>query len=849
MLTIKNIFWVLLCLTLSAKAQITSPEQFLGHKPGADYKLTTYEQWVDYLNILDEESPRIQLGDMGETTEGRRMIYAIISSVANLNQLNQIKDAARRLSLLDIESSQEAAALAKNGKAIVWISAGLHSTEVAPPQHHFQLPYDMITSEDETIRMIRDSVVLLLPIVNPDGMTQVAEWYRQNLGTDYEVSPLPKLYNRYAGHDNNRDTFIANLKETQNINRAINEEWFLSLFYDQHQSAPFPARIWIPPGPEPTNPNKHPIIIRTKNLIGSAMGKGLEENDQPGAISRIAFDIWYPGYIDGPAIEGHNIPSILTETALYKYATPKTYTIEDFPEEYKELRMGVFYPSPWKGGEWHIGDAVAYNLTASKALLEAVAKYKFDFLYNKYKMAQDVVSRFEQEGPYGWVIPAAQADKGTMALMLERMMGNGVQVFQAQKAIDTEGASIKEGDFIIPTNQPFGLYVKNIMESQDYPDLRKYPHLWQGISRMVKWDGAPFLPYDGVGWTLPAQMGVETRTLKQPVDVEMEALEKSPKVAAVKGSGRYMVISASENNAFKLANAMLRQKEAKVIRSNAANTIEGMEFPAGSFWIDAKSIDAGALTEKYNVPITLSDALMSGTSLKKVKVGLYDSWVANMDAGWIKLLLDQYGFDYNELRDEEVKQGNLHKTYDVIIIPDQRPDQIIEGHKEGAMPPEYVGGIGEDGLEALKSFVANGGKIITNKRASQLAIETFGLSVRDVLADKDFADFTCPGSILKVDYDSGNPVAYGMPKNGIGYFAQGMAFDVEGSEVEVIATYPAESLLVSGWLEGEEIIQEKAAVVRSKYEKGEIVLFGFNVQNRMQAYGTIKLMMNALVNP
>ncbi|MEQ9299523.1 MAG: M14 family metallopeptidase [Cyclobacteriaceae bacterium] len=838
-----------MCIMISVTAQstITKPEAYLGHKPGADYKLTTYEQWSEYMNILADESPRMAIGDMGETTEGRRMIYGIISSEANMERLDEFKATAKRLSLIDGVSPEEALKMAASGRAIVWISAGLHSTETAPPQHHFQLPYDVITGEDPTTKMIRDSVILILPIANPDGMTQVAEWYRQNVGTEYETSPLPTLYNKYAGHDNNRDTFIANLKETQNINRIVNSEWYLSLFYDQHTAAPFPARIWIPPGPEPTNPNKHPIIIRTKNLVGSAMGKGLEENDQTGAISRIAFDIWYPGYIDGPAIEGHNIPSILTETALYRYATPKTYTIDDFPEEYKELRMGVFYPSPWKGGTWRIGDAVAYNLTASKSLLETVALYKSDFLHNKYKMGTDVIKRFNEEGPHGWVVPKEQADKGTTALMLNRMMQNGVQVFEASAALAAGNDQINEGDYVLPTTQPFGLYVKNLMEYQDYPDLRKFPHLWQGISRMTKWDGAPFLPYDGVGWTLPSQMGIKTIELDKPLTEALAQLDAPISAGSLSGSSRSSIISASENNAYLAANLAL-QSGGTVSRTTETMDQDGQTFPVGSFLIKGGKLSGAALAENADVPVFAVASSPGSQKLKEKRIGLYDSWRANMDAGWIKLLLDQYGFEYSLLRNNDLQQAGLSKQFDVIIIPDQSLSQIMDGHKEGDMPPEYVGGLGEEGVAQLKAFVEAGGKLLLNKRASDIALEHFGLPVTNVLKDVKTADFTCPGSVLRVNYNA-TASTRGMSAEGIGYFAQGHAYEIEDSTgIEVVATYPNAPLLISGWLEGGELIQGKAAVIKASMGKGAVTLFGFNVQNRMQAYGTIKLMMNSLLN-
>ena len=285
--------------------------------------------------------------DMGPTSEGRRMKYAIISSKENLSRLDQYKEINKKLTLSRGVSKTEAEKLAEEGKVVVWIDCGLHASEASPAQHAIQLAYDIISDNDRRTKLIRENVIFLLVFANPDGLTMVSDWYHKNVGTKFETSRMPVLYQKYAGHDNNRDSFIANLQEIQNMNRVTCREWFPEILYDLHETAPFPTRIWLPPESEPMNPNLHPIIVRWKNLIGSAMGKAFEEADQPGAISRISFDSWYPGYVT-QFVDGHNIPSILTETANYGYATPHHYTIRDFPERYKDLTKGVFYPNPWK---------------------------------------------------------------------------------------------------------------------------------------------------------------------------------------------------------------------------------------------------------------------------------------------------------------------------------------------------------------------------------------------------------------------------------------------------------------------------------------------------------------------
>ena len=325
--------------------EIPAPEKVLGFEVGADYHLVSYEQAVEYFEVLEKSSSKIKLFEAGKTELGRSMVYAVITSEENMKALGRYKDIAGRLALARGLDDKEAVQLAAEGKAVVWIDVGIHASECAPAQHALQLAYDLITADDKDTRLILDNTILLLVFANPDGMTLVADWYRTNLGTPYETSSMPWLYHKYAGHDNNRDSYMNNLKETRAITRLVNHEWFPVILYDHHQTAPFPARIWIPPAAEPTNPNLHPLFVRGKNLVGSAMGYAFDREGKDGAISRINFDFIYPGYEDS-FCDFFNVISIMTETALYRYATPRFYTVNDFPQEYRDFTTGAIYPSP-----------------------------------------------------------------------------------------------------------------------------------------------------------------------------------------------------------------------------------------------------------------------------------------------------------------------------------------------------------------------------------------------------------------------------------------------------------------------------------------------------------------------
>jgi hypothetical protein len=350
----KPLLFIIINITFSFlgfSQSVPEPDEVLGFKVGADYHLATYTQAIEYLKKLEQNSSRIKLFDEGKTSMGQTMTYAVISSKENMDNLEKYKQTIRRLSLVKGLSDAEAKRLSKEGKAIVYIDGGLHANECAPAQHNIQLSYDLVTAKDaKTLRILND-VILVLVFANPDGMNLLAEWYHPNVGTPFEVSPMPWLYHIYAGHDNNRDSYIANLIETQHLTRLVNKEWYPVILYNHHQTAPFPARIWTPPNSEPTNPNVHPLVVRWQNLVGSAMGAAFDEEGKEGAISRLIFDTWYPGYVT-QVVDSHNIISILTETALYRYATPYFYTLRDFPTQYRDLTMSAFYPNPWKGGWW-----------------------------------------------------------------------------------------------------------------------------------------------------------------------------------------------------------------------------------------------------------------------------------------------------------------------------------------------------------------------------------------------------------------------------------------------------------------------------------------------------------------
>ena len=403
-------------VVLSAQSRLVpAPDATFGFKPGADFKLATYDQSIDYFRKLAAASKYVRLVEAGKTSLGRTMYFALISTPKNLDQIERYRQIAQRLAHPAGLTDASARELAREGKPIIHIDGGLHSTEVAGAQHTPLLAYDLVSraqAEDPAAKAILDNVILMLwPTINPDGQQMVSEWYMSNVGTPYELSGLPQLYQEYVGHDNNRDAYMLNMIESRVIEQAW-RDWEPNIVYVHHQSSPFPTRIWLPPFSEPIGSDAPFLMSREVNMIGMAIAKGLEERGQVGATHMgTAFDAWYPGYIDY-APNFKNVPAFWTETALFQYATPREYTIADFPEAFRDLRPQSLYPSPWRPGWWRLGDAVAYMQTASLAVLEYASRYKESLLFNRYMAGRDQIARGRSEAPVCVLRPAGPAGSG-----------------------------------------------------------------------------------------------------------------------------------------------------------------------------------------------------------------------------------------------------------------------------------------------------------------------------------------------------------------------------------------------------------------------------------------------------
>ena len=838
----------------AAQRPIPTPESVLGFKPGDDFKLATYDESLAYFKKLDEASDRLTLIEVGKTSEGRPWYLALVSSADNLRNLERYQAIASRLAHPSGLSDGEARELARQGKAFVDVSGGLHASEVAGAQHTIKLAYDLLKgADDPKTKAILDDVILFLwPSLNPDGQNIVVNWYRENVGTPYEVSPLHELYQRYVGHDNNRDAYMLNVPESRVIARTW-RRFEPQIIYVHHQTAPFPTRIWLPPFAEPIAPRVAGIMSREVNAIGMLIAQGLESKGQVGATHMgTGFDAWYPGYIDFlPMLQ--NAVAFWTETALYRYATPHFYSLEDFPADTRDFRAGSLYSSPWKGGWWRLADAVSYMETASISVLDYAAKYREELLYNRYQAGRDAIRRYEREPPYGYLIPQAQRDPMAAAELLRRLAFNGSRVSELTKDAVQEGMTYPRGTWAIPMNQEFAELARQVLEPQVYPDLRESP------------DGPPEQPYDAAGWTLPFQMDVRVVAAQQPLSEGVRRalaplmatadsarpdapLESDPVAAAIlpppgriTGAGARLVIDPAENNAFRLLNRTL----------GAGGTVRfepGTAAAGGRYSIEGvPDAQLGRWVEELRVRGVRSGG--GGGVAIRPRIGEYQSWRANMDEGWTRWLLDQYGFRYSTITNTDFQAGELKTRFDVILLASDSPLGLLAGYPKGLVPPRYEGGIGADGVRSLEAFVRNGGTLVCLNQSADFVIQQLHLPVKNVVADLKPKEFFASGSILEVMTDPTHPVMAGMPERARVFVDDSPVFQtLDGFQGGALAKYAAQgSPLASGYLLGEKYLQGAAAALDVRLGQGHVILIGFRPQWRGQPFGTFRVVFNSVL--
>jgi hypothetical protein len=840
----------------------TPPDAFLGHKVGEDRKLADYGQIVGYFQKLDQESPRLKLVEIGTSTLGKTMIMAVITAEENMARLDRYREIARRLKDSRGLAPEEARKLAREGKTILLITCSLHATEIAASQMSMELAYDLVTGKLplNAGKALEDVIVLLVPSSNPDGNQMVVDWYRKYVGTKFEGGGMPWLYHHYAGHDNNRDWFMFNLAETKAVTKVLYHDWFPQIHIDEHQMGSNGARLFIPPFMDPPLPNVQPLLWRGVNLCGVNMAYDLQKAGFSGVVNGRSFTGWWIGACDDTSWL-HNTIGLLSEMASVRVASPIYIEPTEVPKSYTERRMDFI--DPWPGGWWRLRDLVDYELVLSKSLIKTAFLHKDDLLYASYLMSKTSVEKKDKGQPYAFVIPSEQADHPTTLRMLEILRFGGVEIHRAPDAFVAGGRYYPAGSFVVLTAQPYKAYAWALLEKQKYPDLREYP------------GGPPVPPYDNAGWTLPLQMGVRCDQIDKPFETQLVKLETVPAPALdPPGAGpEFVVLDSRTNASYAVVFALLKDK-AEVWRSKEAFKGEGFSAAAGSFLIkNSPAVQKAlpALLEKWKTAaygLTGAGGIAM-SAVKNPRVGLYQSWRGNMDEGWTRYVFDDLGIAFTTLHNKDFKGAkdkkvNLRAGFDVIVFASEDSEVIKTGRRGGpdaaqyarfmgSTPPEYEGGIDKEGVEALKAFVEQGGIVVTLNAASTLGFKDLGAPARNALERVERTRFFCPTSILKLDIDNTTPIGYGFDESAAAVFAGSLAMETFTPPFDwdrkVVASFPEDNVLLSGWLLGEDVIARKAAVVDTSYKKGRIILIGIRSQHRAQSHGTYKFFLNALLYP
>jgi hypothetical protein len=746
----------------SSAAAVPAPRDVLGFEPGEDRKLASWEQTVEYFRRLDAASDRVRFEELGKTTMGAPFVMATITAPENFARLAEIKDIQRQLAdprTLGRDPDRRAADLVARGKTVVLITCGIHSTEVGSYLSSMLIAHRLASSADPAVQTIlRETVVLLVPSLNPDGVDIVKNWYDKTLGTPYEGTNPPELYHKYIGHDNNRDWYIFSQAETRLTVDKIHNVWRPQIVHDIHQQGALGARIFVPPYMRPVEPNVPARIIEGYTELGKHMAAQLRRAGIKGVTYDSSYDAWTPARAYS---HYHAGVRILSETASARIATPVNLKLEDLRDDEAQgfnprVESANFGPV-WTGGRWGLPEITTHMTTAAFALLGHAADNREHWLRRFYETGREAVRPRKAGELFAYVIPHQQqaAANARVQRLLFLLRRGGVEFHDAAR-FTAEGVAYPNGTAVIPMAQPYGAFAKALLEPQRYPDLRDE-------------QGRPQPPYDVTAHTLPLLMGVEARPVHRPF--------------------QYRRLSARVFN----------DEEPPVVRS---------------------------------------------------RVGLYRSHVPSMDEGWTRWIFEQHNIDYAPLRDADVRAGNLRARFDAIVIPDQSERALIEGYRPGQMPEELTGGLGEEGLKALREFAEAGGTLVCLNESAATMAARLKLPVRDVVGDLKRAEFYAPGSILRVELDTSHPLAAGMPRETIAWFEDSPVFEFDAKDadrVRAVARYPLDrDPLLSGWMLGGRKLWGKSALVEVSLGRGRVLLFGFRPQYRAQSLATYPLLFNAL---
>ncbi|KAF1710314.1 peptidase [Pseudoxanthomonas kalamensis DSM 18571] len=889
---------------------ISPPKSVFGFNIGDDYQLTNYTDTVKFFENITSESDRLKLVDIGPTSEGRRQYMVIASSPENLKNLEKYRQISEKLARAEGVSEEQAKMLAKEGKAIVWIDGGLHSTETVGTHQLIETIYQIASRNDEEMRYFLDNTIVLLVHANPDGHELVSNWYmREPVKEKRVLDPIPTLYHYWAGHDNNRDAYMNSLDETTNMSKVLYLQWFPQIMYNHHQTSPTGTVIAIPPWRNPVNYNINPGIVNDLEKTGAAiMGRYIAEG-KGGAIARNGhfYSAWWNGG-QRTTPYFHNMIGLLTEI----WGNPTPTEIGFVPD--KQV-PSTDLPLPIRPQKWHFRQSIDYSLTANWAVLDFASKNKDELLLGIWRMGQESISKGskdtwtfnpnrmdtfkammadrnrtasgadsamtryrakpltieeydqveepDQRDPRAYVIPSDQADFNTAKKFLNALIKSGVGVEVADATFSLNGKSYPAGSYIVRTAQSFRPHILDMFEPQNHPNDFEYP------------GGPPIAPYDSAGWTLAYQMGVKfdrvldgftAKTHRLPYG-ELQVAEPGKVI----GSGACYVFSPKMNDSFLLANKLLA---AGATVSRLTSTSSGLD--AGSFVVPATKADSIAdLAASTGVDVRGMDCPSPTIAVKAPRIALVDKYGGSMPSGWNRKILEEFGFEYTVLFPQQIDAGKLRSKFDVVLMPsdiklplpgagDGKSESFSWGPPvdESRVPVKFrdrLGEMTEKSADSLKQFMEQGGTVIAEGSSTNLAYYLdIGLSdylVKNVDGKKEALKNTeiyIPGSILKATVASNAPATWGLGEEVDLYYADGKmsrspVFKINSnSPANALLKFNTNKPLRSGWAWGQQYLENGVIGAQAPVGKGQVYLFSTDITFRTQMHGGYKLLFNSL---
>ncbi len=872
----------------SRAPRITAPKAQFGHDIGDDYVLVNYTRYVEYLQRVDRESDRMTVVEIGKTAEGRPEYTAIVTSPENHRQLARYKDINRRLAMAEALTDDQARRLASDGKIVVWIDGGLHATEVLGAQQLIETIYRLNSRSDaETLRILNDTIVLLT-LINPDGMELVSDWYmREPEPTRRSTGGLPRLYQKYIGHDNNRDFYMMNQPESENANRMMYREWFPAIMYNHHQTGPAGAVLFAPPFRDPFNYHFDPLIPLGIETVGAAIHTRLAVENKPGAVMRSAasYSTWFNGGIRTTSYF-HNQIGILTEMI----GNPTPVDIPFVPE--MQLRRGDV-PNPIAPQRWHFKQSIEYSITNNYAILDVASRQKENFLFNMYKMGKNAIEAGSRDtwtmypkridavraevdrqragrggrggaavamytdvlrnpalrDPRGFVLPSDQPDFLTATKFVNILIKAGVTVHRATAPFAASGKTYPAGSYVVKTAQPFRAHAMDMFEPQDHPNDFPYP------------GGPPRAPYDVTGYNLSYSMGIGFDRILEAFDGPFEKLADTVgpppgRVAPATTGGGYL-LGPETNDAFVAVNRLLKANQ------------EVYRLRSGALFVPATAaalalLQRVAVEKGLRVDASATPASGDATRLRPMRVGLWDVYGGSMPSGWTRWLLEQFEFPFEVVYQKGLDAGSLASRFDVLIFVDGAfPAREAAGSQPPPerVPPEYRDRLGAVSdartVPELRRFVEAGGTLIAIGSSTSLGRD-LGLPVQSALVERTSSGemplsadkFFVPGSILEARVDRSHPLAYGIGERVNVFFDHSESFRLGPGAAEkgvrAVAWFDSPAPLKSGWAWGQQYLDKTVQIVDAPVGKGRVLLFGPEIAWRAQPHGTFKFLFNGI---